>query len=121
MAKRAGRPVNIDVADLRMQITANNRHYEFLPQFVLEEEGRIKYLSAMASNVVGMIGWLPYFNRRWPEGFDKLAFKAAMRSSGQLVPPHWLGLDESVRDVLIKHPRHSFGYGMRGPFTSAAP
>jgi hypothetical protein len=119
--RRRSAKVELDLADLRLRITANHRYYEFQPQFVMEEEGRIRYRPDLVPEVSGMIGWLPYFNKRWPEGFDKLRFKASMAAAGLPVPRHWPIYERGLRDVLIKQPRNSFGYGMRGPFRAPVP
>lgn len=114
--RQRGGTSTIDMQTFRLTVTNRGQTIQLLPQFVFNADGRIRYRPDLVDEVSGMIGWLPYFNRRWPEGFDKLAFKRSMSSAGIRVPAHWFTSAEPLENVLIKQPRLSFGEGMRGPF-----
>jgi hypothetical protein len=72
-------------------------------------------------NAEGFVGWLPYFNKRWLEAYDKLAFKKRCEQLKLPVPAWSIGrIAPGLGDFVIKSARgSSFGQRMRGPFAAA--
>ncbi len=114
-----GGDARLDLRTFQITITANNRHYEFTPQFIVRHDDRIRYRPSFAADVEGFAGWLPYFNRRWDAGVDKLAFKRAADSLGLRTPKHWHS-NRPDAPFIIKHATGSFADGLRGPWRTYA-
>ncbi|MCA3176101.1 MAG: hypothetical protein ING36_11290 [Burkholderiales bacterium] len=92
----------------------------FVPQFYLEGQKQDSYGLELTPEVTGFIGWLPYFNKRWPHALDKILFKQFVQAQGLRTPEFWLSSESgTVTDVLIKPAKGSFGRGLRGPFRVA--
>jgi hypothetical protein len=106
----------VGLRTFRLEVRARNRFYYFTPQFVYREEGRIRYTPNPEPRTRGFIGWLPYFNKRWPIATDKLAFKAYCVANGVRTPQFWRSASGSVKNFIIKQSNSSFAYGIRGPF-----
>lgn len=107
-----------------MNATVRNEHREvrFQAQYLVRKpKGNLTYSPMFTPDVEGFIGWLPYFNRRWEEGFDKLAFKRRCERLGLPVPA-WSAdrIEPALGDVVIKAARgSSFGHGVRGPYRAS--
>src|SRR5262245_41692193 len=69
-----------------LEVRARNRYYDLVPQFLSREQGRLRYVPNMQDGIMGYIGWLPYFNKRWPTGTEKFAFKEFCAASGLRTP-----------------------------------
>jgi hypothetical protein len=106
----------LNVQDLRLTVRGRNRYYVLTPQFVTRNDGRVSYSPFFDKQVVGFIGWLPYFNRRWPTGSDKFSFKEFCEAQGLRTPRYWRKLVDPIGDCLIKRTNSSFAIGFRGPF-----
>src|SRR4051812_37046707 len=76
----------MNLQDLRLTVRGRNRYYVFNPQFVNNSDGRLSYTPFFGKTVAGFIGWLPYFNKRWPIGSDKFNFKAFCDAQGVRTP-----------------------------------
>jgi hypothetical protein len=110
----------LDMRDFSLRIRARHRDYRFYPLFIARDEkiGKLSYVRVPNTAVRGFAGWLPYFNKRWPIGSGKLAFKDFCGTSGLPTPRFWRSPTAETRDFLVKHDTSSFGSGMRGPFRS---
>lgn len=108
----------LNLQDLRLTVRGRNRYYLLAPQFLKPTPAGVSYSPFFDNDVVGFIGWLPYFNKRWPTGSDKFAFKAFCEAQGLRTPQYSRRSGDAVRDVLIKRTNSSFGMGFRGPFAS---
>jgi hypothetical protein len=102
-----------------LEVRARNRYYHLMPQFVSREQGRLRYFPQLQDNTIGFIGWLPYFNKRWPTGREKFAFKEFCAANSLRTPAYSTQSADALGSALIKHRFSSFGNGMRGPFRKA--
>src|SRR5882672_5142919 len=108
---------SVNVADFRLEVRARNRFYHFTPQFIfLDDNGRLRYSPQLMKEIRGFIGWLPYFNKRWPLATDKLEFKRFCSANSLATPESWMEPSQAARDFLIKPKSSSFARGLRGPF-----
>lgn len=117
-----GASAGIDPATYVMDIRLGGRTVRFFPQFSASAaDGLPAFFPELTDGVSGFVGWLPYFNKRWPIAQDKLEFKVFARAHG-LRTPAWSGLNGPGVDgpVLVKRQQSSFGRGMSGPFPSAS-
>jgi len=113
-----GASAGINPATYVMDIRLGGRTVRFFPQFsTLASDGLPAFFPELIDGVSGFVGWLPYFNKRWPIAQDKLAFKLFARAQG-LRTPAWSGLNGPGidRPVLVKRQLSTFGRGMSGPF-----
>ena len=110
----------INLADYVLHVHARHRHFSFQPQFVYYDKGEWRYCPHLHPEVTGFIGWRPYFNKRWPAGSGKLAFKEFCRERG-LRTPLYQRSPEGMPAYLLKVNESSFGRGMRGPFKPGTP
>lgn len=116
--KQHGASAGIDPVSQVMDVSLDGKRVRFLPQFSgTASDGLPVFSPELKSGVSGFVGWLPYFNKRWPIAQDKLAFKVFARAQG-LRTPDWSGLNGPGVDgpVLVKRQLSSFGRGMSGPF-----
>lgn len=102
-----------------VELRGRGRYFHLAPQFTYREQGRLSYFPRMRDDTLGFVGWLPYFNKRWPAGSEKLAFKELCAANGLRTPPYSTQSADALGGVLIKHRFSSFGNGMRGPFAKA--
>jgi hypothetical protein len=107
---------SINARTLRLELRARNRFYVFYPQFICARDGGLQYAPQLSPDVRGFIGWLPYFNRRWPAGTGKQAFKDHCRDNGLDLPASWQKPSDIRGDFIVKQEGGSFGSGIRGPF-----
>jgi hypothetical protein len=105
-----------NVSTFRLEVHARGRYYEFVPQYIVLKDGRIRYNTYLTLDATGFLGWLPYFNKRWELAIDKLAFKRYCLAGGLRTPR--FSHDTHVPDtgVIVKHRALGFGDGIRGPF-----
>jgi hypothetical protein len=103
-------------------VRAGTHRVEFLAQYLVRNsDGTLTYSMQFQENAEGFIGWLPYFNKRWLEAYDKLAFKKRCNDL-KLPTPAWsVGrIAPELGDFVVKSARgSSFGQRMRGPFAAA--
>jgi hypothetical protein len=106
----------LDVKTFKLGLRGRGRSVELLPQFLCRANGQFSYSPQLrAGNVVGFLGWRPYFNKVWPNAVDKSSFKDFCRSRGLLTPQSFKSVKDVDTDVLIKKARSSFGQGIIGP------
>jgi hypothetical protein len=105
--------------DFSLELRARNRYFHLQPQFTHREQGRLRYFPRMRDDTLGFVGWLPYFNKRWPAGSEKLPFKELCVANGLRTPAFSTVSAGALGDVLVKHRFSSFGSGMRGPYRRA--
>lgn len=116
-APRFGLKATIDLLNFQLTLTGRNLYYNFFPQFIgAGQDGDTRYSPTLRDETRGFIGWLPYFNKKWPLATDKLLFKEFCIEKGLRTPQYWTQLDASIRDLIIKQRASSFGKGIRGPF-----
>jgi hypothetical protein len=111
----------IDPLSHVLQIRCEGRARRFHPHFVLEQRGgEIEFTPQPTTNVNGFESWLPYFNKSWPVGQDKLAFKEFATRSG-IRTPHWAtDPAQSQGAFVIKRRFSSPGRDTRGPFEDSS-
>lgn len=115
--RRLGAEGRVDLRDYSLEVRARGRRLRFTAQFCKTEDGRRMYTPvAEEPGVNGFIGWLPYFNKRWPAGSAKLPFKAFCVERGLRTPKYSLESPEGMADYIIKTDNSSFGTGIWGPF-----
>jgi len=110
---------SMNIRSFQLRVSARNRYYDLIPQFVYRKEGKYQYSPVIPADGdrIGFIGWLPYFNKRWPAGTNKLAFKEFCSANGLRTPRYSTQtVDGLLNGYVIKQPLSSFGYNMRGPF-----
>src|SRR6266487_3973022 len=118
---RFGLEATVNVRNFQLEVRGRNRYFHMVPQYVYFDEGRMRYTPHLRSDSKLFLGWLPYFNKRWPLAIDKLGFKEFCSVNNLRTPAYWLRADDSVRDFIVKQRASSFGYGIRGPFRSIDP
>lgn len=110
---------SFELGTMNATLRSAEREVRFQPQFLVRNpHGGLTYGIDFTPEAEGFIGWLPYFNKRWAEAYDKLAFKKRCASLG-LPTPAWSAerIDPVLGDFVIKAARgSSFGRGVRGPF-----
>jgi len=108
----------MNIRSFQLRVSARNRYYDLIPQFIYRKEGRYQYSPVMPADLdgIGFIGWLPYFNKRWPAATDKLAFKEFCSENGLRTPRYSTKSADHLNDCIIKQRHSSFGYNIRGPF-----
>jgi hypothetical protein len=113
---------SLEFTDLVLQVRARNRCYDLFPQFLsIGAERNMYYSRQMDHATTGFSGWLPYFNKQWPSGTGKFAFKAFCHDAGLRTPQMWRTPGPGLRDFIVKHNTSSFGAGMQGPFATYDP
>lgn len=117
-AEKLGFAFRLNPGNMALDIKKGDLEVRFQPRFLYydKERGSRNYTYYFQPDVTGFVGWLPYFNKVWPEALDKLAFKALCRDKGLLTPDWWTKPSSEVKDFLVKRKGGSFGAGMRGPF-----
>lgn len=118
---RFGASARVNVADAALEVRARNRYFSLYPQFVSFENGEFRYAPHNHALVTGFAGWRPYFNKRWPAGFGKFAFKDFCNAHGLRTPRYDRSKPQDMPAFVIKTDRSSFGRGMRGPFRAGSP
>jgi hypothetical protein len=118
-AAALGLRASIGLADHGLEVHGRGRSFRLHAQFLLNlEGGRQGYSPYASERAMGFIGWLPYFNKRWPIGAGKAPFKEYCRANDLRTPQTWQAPADDARDFVIKRPDSSFGLGLRGPFAS---
>jgi hypothetical protein len=99
-----------------------DREVEFRAQYMIRRpDGSLTYTMQFDDGAQGFVGWLPYFNKRWPEAVEKIAFKTRVATAGLPTPLWSTGtVSAELGDFVIKRVKGSLGQGMRGPFKAAA-
>lgn len=108
----------LDLKSHVLEVRARNRFYRLRPQFLRIQDGEVQYSPAVTEDTIGFIGWLPYFNKQWPEATGKLAFKAFCERRGLRTPRYSRVSAAGMDACLVKLDHSSFGRGMRGPYRS---
>jgi len=107
--------------NLTLYVGARNRYHFMQPQFIVWINGHPAYSPTIGPGTRGgFIGWLPYFNKRWPAGSGKLAFKDLCLAQDIPTPRMWRSAAEADRPYVVKPFNASFGMGLRGPFHPGA-
>jgi hypothetical protein len=107
---------SLNPLDYTLQVRARNRYYTLYPMFLASQAGRLHYMRQVNEHSIGFAGWLPYFNKRWPIGSGKFAFKEFCRQSGLRTPQMWRSPAADMGEFLVKHDSKSFGQAIHGPF-----
>ncbi len=121
-ARSIGGQGDIDLDSSGIVLRCGAREVRFVAQFLIRTpDGALTYSMSFDESAVGFIGWLPYFNKRWVEAFDKLAFKRLCEGAGLPMSPWSLdAVDPALGDFVVKSARgSSFGQHVRGPFAAA--
>jgi hypothetical protein len=120
-AQRRGLSGEVKIGSMNAVLRGGGREVEFLAQFMVRNpDGSRTYSMEYRDDALGFAGWLPYFNKRWVEAYDKLAFKQRCAALGLLTPRWSVGqVDAGLGDFVVKNARGSFGQAVRGPFTAA--
>lgn len=105
-----------------MDIRHGGKTVRFFSQFSsVAADGLPSFTPELGDGVSGFVGWLPYFNKRWPIAQDKLAFKVFARANGLRTPewsgPHGPGMHGPV---ILKRRQSTFGRGLSGPFPDSS-
>ena len=120
-ARTLGATGEFKLGNMNAVVRVGTRQVEFLAQYLVRNtDGSLTYSMQFQDNALGFIGWLPYFNKRWVEAYDKLAFKKRCDRL-KLPTPAWsVGrIAPELGDFVIKSARgSSFGQRMRGPFAA---
>ena len=96
---------NVNLADFGLVVRGRNRYYRFYPQFIWDDSGRVQFSPEIVPRVRSFVGWRPYFNKRFPIGYDKTAFKDYCARHGLRTPQMWRTPAADMRDFLVKHTR----------------
>jgi hypothetical protein len=116
--QRRGGTGEVRLGTMNALARIGGKEVEFLAQFLVRNaDGTRTYSMQYRDDALGFAGWLPHFNKRWVEAYDKLSFKARCMAL-QLPTPAWsLGsVASELGDFVIKSSRGSFGQAVRGPF-----
>lgn len=120
-ARKLGAQGEFRLGDMRALLRVGDQQVEFVAQYLVRRPDRtLTYSMQFGDDAEGFIGWLPYFNKRWVEAYDKLAFKQHCARHGLPVPAWSAGrIAPELGDFVIKSARgSSFGQRMRGPFAA---
>jgi hypothetical protein len=119
--QRRGGTGEVRLGTMNALARIGSKEVEFLAQYLVRNpDGTRTYSMQYRDDALGFAGWLPHFNKRWPEAYDKLSFKRRCAAL-QLRTPAW-SLDtvaSDLGDFVIKSSRGSFGQAVRGPFKAA--
>lgn len=121
-ARQLGAHGEFRLGNMHAVLRAGERQVDFLAQYLVRRpDGTLTYSMQFGDDAIGFIGWLPYFNKRWVEAYDKLAFKRRCARLGLPVPAWSEGrIAPELGDFVAKSARgSSFGQRMRGPFKAA--
>ncbi|TCS37738.1 hypothetical protein EDC30_10330 [Paucimonas lemoignei] len=111
----------LDMDNFHLTIAREGQRATFEPQFFVRNERGLVFTPEFGDDVINFVGWLPYFNKRWPLGYDKLEFKKWAVKNGHRTPPYWQIVDAPIRDVLRKKSKSSIGRGISGPYKVIEP
>lgn len=115
-AAHLGATAEVDLLNFQLRVDGPSLSHTFTPQFIVaEEDDRRTYAPAPRDGTTKFVGWRP-FRKRWPLGFDKLAFKQFCSEHGLRTPAYRTDPDPALRGFIIKKRTSSMGYGIRGPF-----
>jgi hypothetical protein len=121
-ARRFDAQGEFQLTSLHATVRAGDRCVPFLAQFLARRpDGSVTYSMELGPDSTAFVGWLPYFNKRWVEAYDKLAFRQRCAQAGLPLPRASAVLAPHVElgDFVAKRARgSSFGYGVRGPFAA---
>jgi hypothetical protein len=118
-AARLGATGEVDLLNFQLHVAGPDYTHTFRPQFLyFDQDDRRQYSPALREGSTHFMGWLPYFNKRWPLALDKLDFKQFCSENGLRTPPHRTDADPALRDFIIKKRHSSFGNDIRGPFAA---
>lgn len=113
---RYGARASMDLETFSLQVRAGGRRVRFAAQFFVADAHELRYAIASEGRASGFIGWLPYFNKRWPAATGKFAFKAFCAEHDLPTPAYSRSSPAGMPAFLVKKNRSSFGRGLRGPF-----
>jgi len=99
-----------------LYIGARGRYVLMQPQFVIQTVDGWSYSPQMTPHTRGFIGWLPYFNKRWPTGSGKAAFKRLCLDNAIPTPRAWAAAQQAESDFILKAEKGSFARGISGPY-----
>lgn len=116
-AKAVGGEAILPFDSMNALVRRGGEHWVFFPQFLASVEGVRQYQRILTDDAFMFAGWLPYQLKRWDIASDKLAFKRYAESAGIAVPPYSSVRDTSLRGVIVKKAKSSFGAQIRGPFS----
>lgn len=121
-ARGRGADGEFQLNSMNARVRIGGKEVEFRAQFLVRQaDGTVTYSMNFDDSAIGFVGWMPYFNKRWPEATDKLAFKQRCAQAGLPTPLWSTGtVSPELGDFLIKRTRGSLGHGIRGPFPGAA-
>lgn len=97
-------------------VRRGSEHWVFFPQFMASVDGARQYQKVLTNDTFMFSGWLPYQLKRWDIASDKIAFKRHAESANITVPAYSITRDQSLRGVIVKKARSSFGEQIKGPF-----
>lgn len=117
-AKAAGGEAILPFDSANALVRRGADHWVFFPQFLASVDGVRQYQKVLTDDAFMFAGWLPYQLKRWDIASDKLAFKRYAGTAGIAVPPYSSVRDKSLRGVIVKRAKSSFGAQIRGPFDS---
>lgn len=117
-AEALGCEASINARNFALDIAKDGVEIRFQPRFFyFDHEKKLRNLTYyFRPDVLGFVGWLPYFNKTWPAALDKLAFKGWCRERGLRTPDWWTAAPADMPGFLVKRARGSLGVGMRGPY-----
>lgn len=119
---RYGARASMSLETFSLEVRAGGRRVRFAAQFyIVSDAHEARYAIESEGRAFGFIGWLPYFNKRWPAATGKFAFKAFCAEHDLPTPAYSRSSPAGMPAFLVKNDRSSFGRGMRGPFRADGP
>ena len=115
-AMAAGGEAILPFDSMNALVRRGGGHWVFFPQFLASVNGVRQYHKVLTDDAFMFAGWLPYQLKRWDIASDKLAFKRYAESVGIAIPPYSSAREKSLRGVIVKKAKSSFGAQIRGPF-----
>lgn len=119
--KAQGAKCTLDMDNFHLTIEREGQRATFEPQFFVRNERGLVFTPEFGDDVINFVGWLPYFNKRWTFGYDKLEFKKWAVKNGHRTPAYWEIVDAPIHDVLRKKSKSSIGRGISGPYKTIEP
>lgn len=120
-ASRHGARAHLDMVSFQLVIECDEQVFRLHPLFPAKAGEQFVHVSALADNVIGFGGWLPYrpYTARWST--DKLLFKQDAAAAGLLTPRRWAPQEQPDADFILKRSEGSFGYDISGPYRANEP
>jgi len=109
---------HMDFSTLYTVVQGRGRSFTLQPQFVGSVDGKQAYSPRPNQSTYAFGGWRPYFNKQWPTGTSKSAFKDYCLAHDLATPQSWNAPLQTTTPYIAKPFHGSFGKGFSGPLSA---